>query len=115
HDTRLSQPSAVHRTRSPPSDFVWQAHEGAWEDVNVVLSAAEAPQEVGYSQHCSGQTRAWASTPVSGDTHPVVHVALGSHANYFKAGTQPINGACIPPEAGAVLQDNPPPVPGGDA
>jgi hypothetical protein len=32
-----------------------------------------------------------------GDTHLVVHVAVGSHANYFTAGTRPIALACIPP------------------
>ena len=47
----------------PPSDAIWQAHEGDWEVVNVVLSADEQPLEVGYSQHCLGQRRAWATTP----------------------------------------------------
>jgi hypothetical protein len=38
----------------PPSDFIWQAHEGDWEDVDVVLSGDEQPLYVGYSQHCAG-------------------------------------------------------------
>ena len=87
----------------PPSDFIWQAHEGDWENVNVVLSGEEQPLEVGYSQHCLGQRRAWGDTPRLDGTHPVVHVAVGSHANYFTAGTHPINLACIPAQAVEIL------------
>jgi hypothetical protein len=96
----------------PPSDFIWQAHEGDWEHVDAVLSSDEEPLYVGYSQHCSGQTRTWADTPRVDDTHPIVHVALGSHANYFTAGTHAINVACIPPQALAILNalHLPPPV-----
>jgi len=79
----------------PPSDLLWQAHEGDWEVVNVVLSEAEAPLYVGYSQHCLGERRDWALTPRL-DTHPVVHVAIGSHANELAAGIHPINTACLP-------------------
>jgi hypothetical protein len=88
----------------PPSDLLWQAHEGDWEDVNIVLSADEQPLYVGYSQHCLGERRAWDDTTRAGDTHPIVHVAVGSHANYFDAGTHAINVACIPGQAIAVLQ-----------
>jgi hypothetical protein len=88
----------------PPSDFLWQAHEGDWEDVSVVLSGDEQPRFVGYSQHCAGQQRAWADTQRLDDTHPIVHVALGSHANYFDAGTHPVNVVCIPLQAVAILQ-----------
>jgi hypothetical protein len=87
----------------PPSDFIWQAHEGDWEDVSVVLSGDEQPLYVGYSQHCAGQTRAWADTDRIDDTHPVVHVAVGSHANYFTAGTHTINASCIPRQALGIL------------
>ncbi len=87
----------------PPSDLIWQAHEGDWEDVNVVLSPDEQPLYVGYSQHCLGQRRAWADAPRLADTHPVVHVALGSHANYFSPGTHPIDVACIPAQAVTIL------------
>ena len=83
----------------PPNDFIWQAHEGDWEVVNVVLGGDGTPVEAAYSQHCLGQRRAWADTPRSGGTHPVVYVALGSHANYFAPGTHQFNVACIPPEA----------------
>lgn len=95
----------------PPSDFIWQAHEGDWEVVNVVLSADQAPLWVGYSQHCSGERRAWADTPRVGGTHPVVHVALGSHANYFSAGTHPISPSCVPAQFIALFIANHLPLP----
>jgi hypothetical protein len=87
----------------PPSDSIWQAHEGDWENVNVVLTGDEQPLEVGYSQHCLGQRRAWGDTPRFDNTHPVVHVAVGSHANYFMAGINPINVACIPEQVLKIL------------
>jgi hypothetical protein len=95
----------------PAGDFIWQAHEGDWEVVSVVLGSDEQPLYVAYSQHCSGQRHAWAATTRVDDTHPVVHVALGSHANYFTSGTHPINVACIPPAAVAILQRNRLPLP----
>jgi hypothetical protein len=85
----------VYSYQYPPSDLLWQAHEGDWEVVNVVLSTAEVPQYVGYSQHCLGERRNWSLTPRL-DTHPIVHVAIGSHANELAPGTHPINLACIP-------------------
>jgi hypothetical protein len=89
----------------PPSNFIWQAHEGDWEMVNVVLDEDQQPISAAYSQHCLGQTRAWTNTTRVDGTHPVVYVALGSHANYFTAGTHPINIACIPPAALAILSN----------
>ena len=83
----------------PPSDFIWQAHEGDWEVVNVVLSTDGTPVEAAYSQHCLGQRRAWTDTPRWQETHPIVYVALGSHSNYFAPGTHQFNPACIPPPA----------------
>jgi hypothetical protein len=93
----------VYSYRYPPSNFIWQAHEGDWEVVNVVLSQEEQPLFVGYSQHCLGQRRDWIDTPRVDGTHPIVHVALGSHANYFSAGVHPINPLCVPPAALAIL------------
>jgi hypothetical protein len=94
----------------PPSDVIWQAHEGDWEVVNVVLSEDEAPQFVGYSQHCLGERRAWASTPTL-DTHPIVYVAAGSHANYFSPGSRSIDIQCLPAQAIAYLQQQHPTLP----
>jgi hypothetical protein len=89
----------------PPTPFgvFWQSHEGDWEVVNVILDADETPLEAAYSQHCTGQRKAWADVEKSpaGGTHPVAYVALGSHANFFAPGAGPlgaipINPACIP-------------------
>jgi hypothetical protein len=82
----------------PPSDLVWQAHEGDWEVVTVVLDEEQTPVEAAYSQHCTGQRRAWAGVQKLGD-HPVVYVATGSHANQFAAGPRPISLACYPQAA----------------
>ena len=90
---------------NPPSDFIWQAHEGDWEVVNVVLSADDdEPLFVGYSQHCLGETRSWAQVPRWRGRHPIVYVAFGSHANYFAPGTHPFDTRCIPPQALSILQ-----------
>src|SRR5215218_4754280 len=78
----------------PPSDFIWQAHEGDWEVVNIVLSADERPLFAGYSQHCVGERRPWARTPRWDATHTVVHVAVGSHANEFSPGVHTIDPRC---------------------
>jgi hypothetical protein len=80
----------------PPSDLLWQAHEGDWEVVNVVLSPGRGPRYVGYSQHCAGEVRRWSQVPRWNGHHPIVHVAIGSHANYFEAGTHPIQVECLP-------------------
>jgi len=101
----------VYSYQYPPSDFIWQAHEGDWEVVNVVLSHHRRPLSVGYSQHCSGERRAWLDTPRVRGTHPVVHVALGSHANYFSAGTHPITAACLPAGVTALFNQNHLPLP----
>jgi hypothetical protein len=81
---------------SPASDFIWQAHEGDWEVVNVVLSADEEPLFVGYSQHCLGQRRTWSKTPRWRGHHPIVYVARGSHANYLEQRTHTLETACLP-------------------
>jgi hypothetical protein len=88
----------------PPSDFLWQAHEGDWEVVNVVLSSNEGPLYVGYSQHCLGQRRAWDTTPRFDETHPIVHVAVGSHSNYLSAGAHEFDVRCIPDPVLRLLQ-----------
>jgi hypothetical protein len=85
----------------PAGGFIWQAHEGDWEVVNVVLGADGAPVEAAYSRHCSGERRAWADVPRWNGTHPIVYVAHGSHANYFEPGVHPFDVACIPPEVQA--------------
>jgi hypothetical protein len=76
----------------PASDF-WQAHEGDWEAVSVVLDRAGTPLTVAYSQHAKGRRRAWAQAPKRGGLHPLVYVALGSHANFPSTGEH----ALVPP------------------
>jgi len=58
-------------------------HEGDWEMVQVVLSN-NAPIEVMYSQHHSGQTALWSQVEKQG-THMKVYVSQGSHANYLRS------------------------------
>jgi hypothetical protein len=70
-------------SRTKPT--VWYLHEGDWEEVSVQLSPAGKPISVALSQHNLGVNRTWALAPREG-THPVVYVALGSHANYFSPG-----------------------------
>lgn len=64
-------------------------HEGDWELVAVYLRNGE-PYAVLFSQHGAGHIEKWANVRKAVDqqgnesTHPVVYVALGSHANYSK-------------------------------
>ena len=86
-----------------PLGTIWQSHEGDWEVVNVVLTNQKRPVAVGLSEHCSGETRAWAETERR-DGHPTVYVALGSHANYFVPGLHEFEQACLPAQVIAFFQ-----------
>jgi hypothetical protein len=91
----------------PATDYVWQAHEGDWEVVAVELSSAGVPLSVGYSRHSCGRVRSWAKAPKwRHTTHPLVFVALGSHANYFAAGPIQIDlrRQCYPELGAAILR-----------
>lgn len=92
----------------PPDDFIWQTHEGDWEVVTILVPHGWShPSWVGYSQHCTGERRAWGDVPRwRRSSHPIVDVAIGSHANYFSPGTHPIAIQCIPPQAVQFLQQN---------
>jgi hypothetical protein len=67
-------------------------HEGDWEMIQLDFDAstpeqalARSPVDVGYSQHEGAERAAWSDDKlerVSG-THPVVHPAAGSHANFY--------------------------------
>jgi Membrane domain of glycerophosphoryl diester phosphodiesterase len=70
-------------------------HEGDWEMIQLVFAAAsaeealaEAPLEVGYSQHEGGERAEWGDEKldVVDRTHPVVYPAAGSHANFYSEG-----------------------------
>ena len=81
----------------PPNDLVWQAHEGDWEVVTILLDENRLPREVGYSRHCNGIRRAWDDVPKwAGTTHPIDFVAIGSHANELAPGVQLIDTSCYP-------------------
>jgi hypothetical protein len=64
-------------------------HEGDWEMVAVYLKNDE-PYVVLFSQHGAGNIEKWKTVRRAVDkqgnetTHPVVYVALGSHANYSR-------------------------------
>lgn len=73
-----------------PAGDLWQVHEGDWEAVSVILDLRSKPLVAGYSQHSAGNRRDWAKVPKRG-ARPLVYVALGSHANYFGAGDQPLD------------------------
>jgi RsiW-degrading membrane proteinase PrsW (M82 family) len=70
-------------------------HEGDWEMVQVVLSAAGEPEWVVLSQHHGGTRRPWGAAQIEKGTHPAVYVALGSHANYFWGDETYPNGQTI--------------------
>ena len=67
-------------------------HEGDWEMVQLDFDAATAadalehpPVQVGYSQHEGAERAVWGDhkLELQGGTHPVVHPAAGSHANFY--------------------------------
>jgi len=67
-------------------------HEGDWEMIQLVFDAPSAaaalqtsPVEVGYSQHEGAERAAWDDSKLEriDGTHPVVHPADGSHANFY--------------------------------
>ncbi len=74
------------------SPVLWHMHEGDWEQVSVELGPAGVPVAIAASQHDEGVTRPWARVTLAGGTHPVVYVALGSHANYLSPGYHGVPG-----------------------
>lgn len=68
-------------------------HESDWEQITLHLDPDQKPIEALYSSHASGQKRPWSKLETVGD-HPVVYVALGSHANYFRSGTHRVTLDC---------------------
>ena len=100
----LFYPFDLYSVSNPPNEF-WQDHEADWETVAVVLdttSGAPKPLLVATSRHCSGARREWTRVERRG-THPVVYVALGSHATYYAPGEVPLERRCWPPVARAIF------------
>jgi hypothetical protein len=67
-------------------------HEGDWEMIQLDFDASTAaqalqrqPVEVGYSQHEGAEGAPWHDDKLElvDGTHPVVHPASGSHANFY--------------------------------
>jgi hypothetical protein len=59
-------------------------HQGDIEVAQLFLDSLGNPQTLLYSQHFAGQNAAWGDVEKVGN-HPVVYVAQGSHANYFRS------------------------------
>jgi hypothetical protein len=59
-------------------------HQGDIEVVEIFLDASGNPQKALYSQHGAGENAGWGDVEKN-DNHPVVYVAQGSHANYFRS------------------------------
>jgi microsomal dipeptidase-like Zn-dependent dipeptidase len=79
---------------NPKNLFGFGKHEGDWEMVQVGLAADGTPELLSYAQHKRGDARKWSSSDVSFATperlRPVVYLAQGSHASYFKPRTYPL-------------------------
>jgi hypothetical protein len=88
----LWYPWNVYSPTVSPGDL-WQVHEGDWESVSVILDREGRPRVVGLSAHCNGTRRPWAKAAKRG-ARPLVYVALGSHANFFGAGTHGLDPRC---------------------
>lgn len=68
-------------------------HEGDWEWIQIRLTSKNVPISVAASQHGAGEKCGWGpDVGVSGGGHPIIYVAYESHANYFGAGIQRIQG-----------------------
>jgi len=59
-------------------------HQGDIEVIQVFLDSSGSPKVVLASQHGAGQNAAWGGVEKV-DSHPVIYVAQGSHANYFRS------------------------------
>ena len=69
-------------------------HESDWEMIQLVFAAAspdealdQEPVEVAYSQHEGAEVSSWHDNKLEivDGSHPVVHAAAGSHANYYES------------------------------
>jgi len=58
-------------------------HEADIEVVEVFLDSSSSPVKALFSQHGAGENAGWGDVEKT-ETHPVVYVAQGSHANYFR-------------------------------
>lgn len=84
-----------YRDSVPPGIVGRARHEGDWERIEVVLSAVGAATGVRFHQHKNKEAVRWdevckwraaAGDCAEGASHPVVFVAVGTHASYRDAG-----------------------------
>jgi hypothetical protein len=61
-------------------------HEGDWEMVQLRLGNGDVPDYAVYAQHAKAERRGWDRVHTDPDGRPLVYVARGSHASYFRAG-----------------------------
>jgi hypothetical protein len=62
-------------------------HAGDWEMVQVRVDAGGRPVEAVYAQHSGAERCPWSAVQVRGG-RPVVYLARGSHAAYFRPGVR---------------------------
>jgi hypothetical protein len=63
-------------------------HEGDWEMIQIRLDATEKPVEAVFAQHTGAERQDWSfvAKAQGAPNTPLVYVARGSHASYFRAG-----------------------------
>src|SRR3954469_8484855 len=59
-------------------------HEGDWEMIQIRLDDAEQPVEAVFAQHANAERHDWGYVARAGASTPLVYVARGSHASYFR-------------------------------
>ena len=59
-------------------------HQGDWEVIEIFFDNSGDPERAIYSQHGAGENAAWGDIEKQ-NNHPIVYVAQGSHANYFRS------------------------------
>ena len=74
-------------------NFRLNEHESDWEQVTVRLDSDKEPTGVFYSAHEGGGAGGWGAIEKEGE-HPIVYVALGAHANYFRPGSHRVPVGC---------------------
>ncbi|MBA3565630.1 MAG: Vps62-related protein [Actinobacteria bacterium] len=86
----------------PPGE-IWQVHEGDWEAVSVILDLQGNPLVLGLSRHSEGAQRVWPKVKRRG-LRPLVHVGLGSHANFFAPGAHRLDSRFVEPALISVIE-----------
>jgi hypothetical protein len=74
-------------------NFRLNEHESDWEQITVRLDGDKNPTGVFYSAHEGGGAGGWGAIEKQGE-RPVVYVALGAHANYFRPGRHRVPVGC---------------------